>query len=150
MRRWTGGGTVFHGDELTLGLAIPASGAFTCLSSAQIYQAIHEALLPAVREILPEAKLVALEDCRCGPVCFESPVAYDIVAGSRKILGGALRRSRLGILYQGSLHADIPPLALAEALADSVSPIQILPALEKSAADLAHERYSDPAWLNLR
>lgn len=150
MRRWTGGGTVFHGDELTLGLAIPASGAFTHLTSAQIYQAIHEAILPAVREILPEAKLVALEDCRCGPVCFESPVAYDIVAGPRKILGGALRRSRGGALYQGSLHADIPPLALAEALADSVSPIQNLPALENAAANLTRERYGDPAWLNLR
>jgi lipoate-protein ligase A len=150
MRRWTGGGTVFHGGELTLGLAIPASGAFTHLTSAQIYKAIHEAILPAIREILPEAKLVALEDCRCGPVCFESPVAYDIVAGSRKILGGALRRSRLGVLYQGSLHADIPPLALAEALADCVSPFENLPALENAAAALARERYSNPAWLNLR
>ncbi|MFZ9920666.1 MAG: lipoate--protein ligase family protein [Terrimicrobiaceae bacterium] len=150
MRRWTGGGTVFHGGELTLGLAIPASGAFTHLTSAQIYQAIHEALLPAVREILPEAKLVALEDCRCGPVCFESPVAYDIVAGPRKILGGALRRSRPGILYQGSLHAAVAPRSLAEALAEEVLPIESLPALEKSAADLASERYSDPAWLNLR
>ena len=150
MRRWTGGGTVFHGGELTLGLSIPASGAFTCLSSAQIYQAIHEALLPAVREILPEAKLVALEDCRCGPVCFESPVAYDIVAGSRKILGGALRRSRQGALYQGSLHAAVPPRSLAEALADCVSPFENLPVFEKAAAALAIERYSDPAWLNLR
>jgi hypothetical protein len=61
-----------------------------------------------------------------------------------------LRRSREGALYQGSLHADIPLLALAEALADSVSPIQNLPALENAAANLARERYSDPAWLNLR
>jgi lipoyl(octanoyl) transferase len=150
MRRWTGGGTVFHGHELTLGLAIPASGAFTCLSSAQIYQAIHEALLPAIRQILPNAKLVSLEDCRCGPVCFESPVAYDIVAGPRKILGGALRRSRQGVLYQGSLHADISPLALAEELADSVSPIQNLPALENAGAALVSQRYGDPTWLNLR
>jgi lipoate-protein ligase A len=150
MRRWTGGGTVFHGEELTLGLAIPASGAFTCLSSTQIYQAIHEALLPAIRQILPNAKLVALEDCRCGPVCFESPVAYDIIAGSRKILGGALRRSRQGILYQGSLHASVPPISLAEALAHEVLPPENLPALEKSAAALVSQRYGDPAWLNLR
>ena len=150
MRRWTGGGTVFHGEELTLGLAIPASGAFTCLSSTQIYQAIHEALLPAIRQILPDAKLVALEDCRCGPVCFESPVAYDIIAGSRKILGGALRRSRQGILYQGSLHASVPPISLAEALAHEVLPPENLPALEKSAAALVSQRYGDPSWLNLR
>ena len=150
MRRWTGGGTVFHGEELTLGLAIPASGDFTCLSSTQIYHAIHEALLPAIRQILPEAKLVSLEDCRCGPVCFESPVAYDIVAGSRKILGGALRRSRRGVLYQGSLHAAVAPIWLAEALADEVLPLENLPALEKSAAALVSQRYGDLAWLNLR
>ena len=150
MRRWTGGGTVFHGEELTLALAVPASGAFTCLSSAQISQAIHEAFLPAIRQILPEAKLVSLEDCRCGPVCFESPVAYDIVAGSRKILGGALRRSRRGVLYQGSLHAAVAPIWLAKALADEVLPLENLPTLEKSAAALASQRYNDPAWLNLR
>jgi len=150
MRRWTGGGTVFHGEELTLGLAIPASEDFTCLSSAQIYQAIHEALLPAIRQILPDAKLVALEGCRCGPVCFDSPVAYDIIAGSRKILGGALRRSRQGVLYQGSLHASVPPISLAEALAHEVLPLENLPALEKSAASVVSQRYGDPAWLNLR
>jgi len=150
MRRWTGGGTVFHGEELTLGLAIPASGDFTCLGAAQIYQAIHEALLPAIRQILPDAKLVSLEDCRCGPVCFESPVAYDIIAGSRKILGGALRRSRQGVLYQGSLHATVPPVSLAEALADEVLPLENLPALEKSTVALVSQRYGDPAWLNLR
>jgi lipoate-protein ligase A len=150
MRRWTGGGTVFHGEELTLGLWIPASGSFTCLSSAQIYQMIHERLLPAVRQILPVARLVALEDCRCGPVCFESPVAYDIIAGSRKILGGALRRSLQSVLYQGSLHASIAPISVAEALADEVLPLENLPDLENSAASLVRQRYGDPAWLNLR
>ena len=150
MRRWTGGGTVFHGDELTLGLAFPAAAAITSLTSAQIYQAIHEALLPAIRQILPDAKLVALEDCRCGPVCFESPVAYDIISGSHKILGGALRRSRQGVLYQGSLHASVPPISLAEALAHEVLPLENLPALEKYAAALVNQRYGDPAWLNLR
>jgi hypothetical protein len=35
-------------------------------------------------------------------------------------------------------------------LADSVSPIQNLPALENAGANLTRERYSDPAWLNLR
>lgn len=150
MRRWTGGGTVFHGEELTLGLAIPASEDFARLNAAQIYQAIHEALIPAIRQILPEAKLVAPEDCQCGPICFQSPVTYDIIAGSRKILGGALRRSRQGVLYQGSLHAAVSPLLLAEALAEEVLPLKNLPAVEKSAAALASQRYGDPRWLNLR
>lgn len=150
MRRWTGGGTVFHGEELTLGLWIPLSEDLARANAASIYQAIHEAFLPAIRQILPAAGLVAPEDCRCGPVCFESPVAYDIVAGPHKILGGAMRRSRQGVLYQGSLHAAVAPVSLAEALANELLPIQNLPALEKSAAALASERYGDPGWLNLR
>jgi lipoate-protein ligase A len=83
-------------------------------------------------------------------VCFESPVAYDIVVGSRKIIGGALRRSRRGVLYQGSLHAGVAPISLAEALGEEVLPLENLPVLEKSAAAIASERYHDPAWLNLR
>jgi lipoate-protein ligase A len=150
MRRWTGGGTVFHGEELTLGLAIPVSEEFARWNAAKIYRALHEAFLSAIRQILPEAKLVLPEDCRCGPVCFESPVAYDIVVGSRKILGGAMRRSRQGILYQGSLLAAASPASLAEALAGEVLSLENLPALETSAVHLVSKRYGDPAWLNLR
>lgn len=150
MRRWTGGGMVFHGGDLTLALAIPASEEIVRPPSARIYQAIHEALLSAILEILPAAKLVAPEECRCGPVCFDSPVAHDIIAGPRKILGGAMRRSRPGVLYQGSLHAHAAPAALAEALADSVLPLENPSRLETRTAALARERYADPAWLNLR
>ena len=40
--------------------------------------------------------------------CFERPVLHDLVAGGRKIAGGAQRRNRTGLLHQGSIRLDFP------------------------------------------
>lgn len=151
MRRWTGGGTVFHGEDLTLALSIPAGSALALQKSDQIYRAIHEALLTAIGRTCPAARLVTREECRCGPVCFESPAAHDVVDGFVKILGGAMRRSREGILYQGSLRSRGPaPRDLAEALSDNVEIFSRTSALERAAGILERERYATEAWRNLR
>ncbi len=44
VRRWTGGGIVFHGDDLTYAIVIPASDAAFSESSMSIYEKIHRAL----------------------------------------------------------------------------------------------------------
>ena len=151
MRRWSGGGMVFHGSDLTLALAIPASDAAASGSSREVYSAIHEGLLPAIQKYLPDAGLVLPEECRCGPVCFESPVAFDIIAGASKICGGALRRSKAGVLYQGSLHLpDAVPAEIANSLAAEVSRFEKAASLQASIDKLASGKYETPAWLAMR
>ena len=151
MRRWSGGGMVFHGSDVTLALTIPASEAAASGSSRDIYSAIHEGLLPAIQKYLPDARLVLPEECRCGPVCFESPVAFDIIADASKICGGALRRSKAGILYQGSLHLPgAVPLELANSLAAEVSRFEKAAALQASIDKLASGKYETPACLAMR
>ena len=44
VRRWTGGGIVFHGDDLTYSIVIPASDPAFNESSVVIYEEIHRAL----------------------------------------------------------------------------------------------------------
>ena len=51
VRRWTGGGIVFHGDDLTYSIAIPASDAAFSESSISIYEGIHRALCRALNGI---------------------------------------------------------------------------------------------------
>src|ERR1700720_4811894 len=51
VRRWTGGGIVLHGDDLTYSIVIPASDAAFGESSISIYQKIHRALCRALNGI---------------------------------------------------------------------------------------------------
>src|SRR5438874_2901354 len=44
VRRWTGGGIVFHGEDLTYSILIPANDAAFAESSMWIYEKIHRAL----------------------------------------------------------------------------------------------------------
>jgi lipoate-protein ligase A len=151
MRRWSGGGMVFHGRDLTLALAIPASGPLAAGTSSDIYRTIHEGLLAAIQTKLPGARLVSPEECRCGPVCFESPVAFDIISGNSKICGGALRRSKGRVLYQGSLHLEEADLSeIARSLALEVSHFQKSSTLEPAVDRLVSSKYAAPEWLAMR
>jgi lipoate-protein ligase A len=51
VRRWTGGGIVFHGDDLTYSIVIPANDAAFSESSTSIYEKIHRALCRALNGI---------------------------------------------------------------------------------------------------
>jgi len=51
VRRWTGGGIVFHGDDLTYSIVIPASDPTFDESSIAIYEKIHRALSAALNGI---------------------------------------------------------------------------------------------------
>jgi len=151
MRRWTGGGVVFHGTDLTLALFLPATDALTTGTSMDVYRSIHEGLLGAIQKNMPEARLVSPEECRAGPVCFESPTPFDIIAGTAKICGGALRRSKVGVLYQGSLHSpSAMPFEIAQALADQVSEFEKPDAMELVVSSLVDSKYGASEWLTLR
>src|SRR5205085_8348791 len=51
VRRWTGGGIVFHGDDLTYSIVIPPSDPVFEESSIAIYEKIHRALADALNEV---------------------------------------------------------------------------------------------------
>ncbi|MEI6073169.1 MAG: hypothetical protein WCS31_15350 [Verrucomicrobiae bacterium] len=148
VRRWTGGGTVFHGSDLTLTLAVPAPHPLCSESPERIYRGVHEALLPALRE--KDARLASAEDCRAGAACFASPALHDILCGGKKICGGALRRGRSGVLYQGSLHRVLSAAPLAAALADAHAAFFPGPEIENKSSLLDLTKYSTDAWNRMR
>lgn len=151
MRRWTGGGVVFHGSDLTLGLVIPAGQEMADLGSAIIYERIHEGLLLALQKMGTPARLVRDHECLDGPACFQSPAKHDIMLGISKICGGALRRFKNGVLYQGSLNLkEISGQAIAAGLAESVTEFAHQREVEAAASELVHGRYGTREWLELR
>lgn len=150
VRRWTGGGVVFHGTDLTLALAVPPDHSLAAEKTGHIYFKIHEAILSALREKLPSARLATPSDCRPGAACFTSPALHDILDGPLKICGGALRRGKRGVLYQGSLHASLSADDLGRSLSASWTPLR--PDADTESLVHRHEqtRYAMADWNLLR
>ena len=102
VRRPTGGRAVWHGDELTYAVALPAEE-LGGLRAA--YLEIHRMLLDALRRLgvaaeLAEPRPAAGVDAGA---CFASPAGGEVLAGGRKLVGSAQLREGGGLLQHGSI-----------------------------------------------
>jgi len=107
VRRPTGGGAVWHEQEVTYAVAAPIDG-FGSLREA--YCAIHERLAVALRALGAEVSVAptrppAHPPTRPGP-CFNAAVGGEILAGGRKLVGSAQVRQRKAFLQHGSILLD--------------------------------------------
>ena len=157
-RRWTGGGVVAHGSDLTFSLIVPASHPASQWRGSAIYCSIHRAVATALSASGSAVFLVGeTEKAAPGSHCFLSPVPGDVLQGDQKLAGGAMRRTKNGVLYQGSIQ--IPGAFsggeiyqkvrqdLAISLSSSRSDSELQPADTQLAEELTHTRYSHPDWL---
>lgn len=119
VRRYTGGGLVEHGRDLTYTLVLPASHPLAQAGTLPSYQAIHEAVAAALQAVGLACRLATAQPKKDHASCFLKPVPADVLdAEGRKLAGAAQRRTRQGCLHQGSilLPGLIPP-TLPEILA---------------------------------
>jgi lipoate-protein ligase A len=83
--------------------------------------------------------------------CFIAPVRNDLLANGRKIAGGAQRRTKRGLLHQGSIQvADIRrdfSTLLASHLACESSPWQPPDELESNTQTLVCKKYTNEEFL---
>jgi lipoyl(octanoyl) transferase len=158
VRRWTGGGIVFHGQDLTYSVVIPASDAAFNESSISIYENIHRALVDALEESGQRAILAAIaagggfsEVNDPGYNCFANPVRADVIMDGRKIAGAAQRRTRRGLLQQGSIQGTELGDNLAEQFAHALSANcrerKVDEEILKLARELAERKYDTESWL---
>lgn len=154
VRRWTAGGLVEHGTDLTITLAIPSGEPAAYLRANALYNRIHDAVLDALRPTHPEVQRATPQDFQTGSRCFASPVCGDLMLSGRKILGGAMRRTRIGTLYQGSLQLlKIPnkfPNLVAHAMSADMQVWQPDAAFLTRAGELTEARYRNASWAFLR
>lgn len=160
-RRPTGGGVVYHRDDLTFSLIFPSQD-----RPAEIYKHLHGAIAAALAlsgfstrvfdRKLPAAAYAPSQQHQAN-ACFVNPVENDLLApGGQKMLGGAIRRFGSTVLYQGSLQmpgARQNP-ACKQALINAVRSytgvdLHIKPAENAwlaQAQTLAQTQYNTPAW----
>ena len=193
VRRWTGGGIVFHGDDLTYSIVIPASDPVFGESSIAIYEKIHRGLCEALAAGGQEAELASVAAlwerrksrkgdlpwlavaarrrqiaqrrtgdrrsldtaiCDRGYNCFANPVRADVMMNGRKIAGAAQRRTRRGLLQQGSIQGITMNTDLAQKFAQALSPncseFEVNEEIYRRARKLAQQKYGTESWQRMR
>ena len=115
VRRWTGGGTVDHRADWTYTLVAPAGSALAKARAAASFHFLHTALACCLQAEGREAKLSSGADATGAALCFQNPVAHDLIdpATGLKLAGAGQRRTRLGLLHQGSVALPLEPPASA-------------------------------------
>ena len=140
VKRWTGGGTVVHGSDAPYSLIVPRSESFATVRPAESYRLIHGALASALRGAFPEVETARKAAPKCSSACFENPVVDDLLVKACKIAGAGQRRSRAGLLHQGSIQAgstDFPQAQhFASLIAAVVRPIPLPVGLVEMASKM--------------
>jgi lipoyl(octanoyl) transferase len=154
VRRWTGGGIVLHGDDLTYSIVIPASHPWFARSPLEIYAALHEAIRAALEANGVAATLANTAAPRISEACFANAVRADVMSNGQKIAGAAHRRTRAGLLHQGSIQcSDLPSRFrddFARVLCQRFEPKTLPSEVLELATTIAEAKYGTSEWLRLR
>ncbi len=157
VRRWTGGGTVDHRADWTYTVVSPFEEPLTRLKGAESYRLLHDALAEALRAEGLAARLSTGSEETGASLCFENPVNHDLMDSlQRKLAGAGQRRTKHGLLHQGSVAApcdDAVSETRAKRLASLLAENWRIVSLEPSREDLLErigKRYAATSWTTRR
>lgn len=109
VRRITGGGAIYHADELTYSIICSPQQIPAAASVKESFRVLTSFLLGLYRALGLQAAYaadLATAGTRLGgrtPLCFAGKESYDILVNGRKLGGNAQRRSRQIIFQHGSI-----------------------------------------------
>ncbi|MCG8527351.1 MAG: hypothetical protein MI748_13280 [Opitutales bacterium] len=160
-RRPTGGGVVDHRNDWTYALAISINFEVSSFRPETFYRWLHSLIAEEV-ETQGIGTHLCEEDVKVAEgadVCFRDPSPGDVICSSteKKIAGAALKRTKLGILVQGSiLRETVPSLdfntfesGFVSRILHSISDLEKIEKLEavKESFWRAYEKqYADLSW----
>src|SRR4029077_16539069 len=108
----------------------------------------------ALREIGIVSALVETETSKNSDACFANPVVSDVMESGRKIAGAAQRKTRSGLLHQGSIQrANLDERfrdLFARLLGNRTAAGSIGTDVLRAAEALAATKYAPADWLQRR
>jgi lipoate-protein ligase A len=129
VRRPTGGGLVPHDADWTYSVAFPPGNDWYCLSATDSYWRVHEWIRTAFATLNLDTELAPACSKTLPGQCFQGHERFDLLWRGRKIAGAAQRRTRDGLLIQGSVQ----PAGLGVARTD----------WEKAMCDATRDKQAD-------
>ncbi|MGJ8638194.1 MAG: lipoate--protein ligase family protein [Opitutaceae bacterium] len=118
-RRLTGGGIVDHRNDWTYSIVLQNELTAARIQANELYTTVHQSIQSALTQEAIETQLAPCPR-KCGEAptqpsahaseCFVTPAASDVLLPSgQKVAGAAMKRTRQGLLIQGSLdRATLP------------------------------------------
>lgn len=170
-RRPTGGGIVKHGEDWTYSLVFPPSHPVCEGSASEVYLHVHRSISVSLAKCGVDTVLLPCKEGSCSVTprkvipgqCFLEPVARDVIlsATDSKIAGAAIKRTRAGLLLQGTIDARVLPevnwnffetLFLAElsAYLDAEPELAEWPQSLESSRKPYVEQFTSTGWLRER
>lgn len=152
IRRCTGGGLVPHDADWTYSLAFPPGDPWYELRATESYRRVHDWIRMAFERLGSAAELSPCCRKEAPGRCFIGAEQFDVLLDGQKIAGAAQRRTRDGLLIQGSIQP--PPRAsraeFEQALCEVAStvwavdwePLEVDEELRSQVAQLTAEKYS--------
>jgi len=111
-KRPTGGGIIFHSFDLTFSIAIPVGHPLYSQNTLESYAKVNRQVIEAVSQFLQDKPKPALLQSEVATkhqrFCMAHPTKYDVLLGGKKVGGAAQRRTRFGLLHQGSISLIRP------------------------------------------
>ena len=157
VRRPTGGGLVPHDEDWTYSLAFPPTHEWYSLSATESYRSIHEWIRAAFAALGVATELAPVCSKALPGQCFQGHEKYDLLYRGQKLAGAAQRRTRDGLLIQGSVqsrHLSASRPAWEQAMCDvaltgqAAQWVVFAPdsPLVEHAKTLARQKYSQPPY----
>ena len=157
VRRPTGGGLVPHDCDWTYSLIFPPQNFWYSFKAVESYERVHEWIRDAFAKLNVPTTLSSCCQKEIPGQCFVGAEKFDLLWHGKKIAGAAQRRTRNGLLIQGSIQP--PPISLSKAdwqkamcdvarekFSAEWQPLEIETALRKRANELAEQKYSQPSF----
>ena len=157
VRRPTGGGLVSHDTDWTYSLVFPAGHFWHGLKAVESYRRAHEWIHDAFAKMNVATTLAPASQKEIPGQCFVGAEKNDVLWHGRKIAGAAQRRTRTGLLIQGSVQP--PPIGLAReqwegAMCDIArerfgiqwNALEIGPEMENTTEELRSVKYSQKSY----
>lgn len=151
IRRCTGGGLVPHDADWTYSLVFPPGDPWYALKATESYERVHDWIRRAFQSIGAATELSACCRKEAPGQCFIGAEQFDVLLDGKKIAGAAQRRTRDGLLIQGSIQPpkNVPRSTFEECFCATATAAwgvtwQTLlpsPSMQERALQLAAEKY---------
>jgi lipoate-protein ligase A len=107
VRRPTGGGLVDHRGDVTYTVVLPPTHRIARECPQQSYNILHRCIIAALQSLGVPASLAPNQKPGSprpnASACMTNPTRFDVMLDGKKIAGAAQRRTKTGLLHQGSI-----------------------------------------------